>query len=321
MKNLIFIAIGILMLSSCVSSKKYKQLEASVKDLKSSSLSESKKNQEEKELLLQKTQQQTATLLKLDNEISEINARNAALQKENKDLYEKYDRLLDQNRSGLNSASSEKEELYDQLIRQKKDLEQKEQTLSETEKALKIKSAALKEASAQLDEKIRKIDDLQKIIDAQNKKSMELKGKLSSALKGFSDADLSVRESNGKVYVSLSQNLLFASGSDKIDAKGQNAVKQLAEILALNQDIETQVEGHTDNTGTADLNWDLSTNRALAIVKILTANKIEGKRITAAGRGMFVPLQANDTPANRAVNRRTEIILSPKLDELYKLLN
>jgi chemotaxis protein MotB len=284
------------------------------------SQTDNKNYHSEKETLENKNRSLVASFEQLNLEMTDQKSKYDALQKDNEEILKKYERLLEQNRTVLNSASTEKEELYSQLIKQNKVLEQKENKQKELDLELKRKAGELDNAAKELDAKVKKINDLQSIIDLQNRKSQELQSNLSAALKGFSDTDLSVRESNGKVYVSLSQNLLFASGSDKIDPKGQNAVKQLAAILAQNQDIDILVEGHTDNTGTPELNWDLSTNRSLAIVKILTANKIDGKRITAAGRGMYSPIQANDTPLNRSLNRRTEIILAPKLDELYKLL-
>ena len=131
---------------------------------------------------------------------------------------------------------------------------------------------------------------------------------------------------NGKVYVSLSEQLLFKSGSTKVDPKGQEALKKLATALKGNQDVNVLVEGHTDNVpvrgvvnGAKD-NWDLSVLRATEITRILTEAGLSDSQVTPSGRAQYVPVAANDTPANKALNRRTEIILTPKLDELFQIL-
>lgn len=311
----------IFLLTSCVSAKKYKDLEARQKEFEFSSEAEIKQLQDEQELLERKLKNLDAVKNQLVIDVEECNSKYNALKIDRDETLAKYDALLEQNKSVLNVASSEKEELTNQLIRQQRDLQAKENLLKSLETDLKAKEKALNNLTSSLKERETKIADLQNIIETQNRKVADLKAKLNNALKGFSASDLTVKEQNGKIYVSMSQNLLFATGSDKIDPKGINALKQLSTVLSLNTDIDILVEGHTDNTGTADLNWDLSTNRALAVVKVLTANKVDGKRITAAGRGMFSPIADNKDAAGKALNRRTDIILSPKLDQLYQLLS
>ena len=123
------------------------------------------------------------------------------------------------------------------------------------------------------------------------------------------------------MYVSLSQDLLFAPGSSTIDQKGLDALKKLAEVLVKNKDISILVEGHTDSDGEANMNWKLSTDRSLSIVYALISNQVQPNRITAAGRGEHVPVASNDTSTGKAKNRRTDIILSPDLDEIFKLIS
>lgn len=317
----IFLISSILIFTSCVSAKKYKDLEARQKEFEFSSQTEIKLLQDEKEVLERKLKNLDAAKNQLLNDIDDCKSKYDAMKADRDATLAKYDALLEQNKNVLNVASSEKEELTNQLIKQQKDLDAKEAQLKSLEKDLKYKENELNTLNSSLKEREAKITELQNIIDTQNKKVADLKTKLNNALKGFSTSDLTVKEQNGKIYVSMSQNLLFATGSDKIDPKGVSALKQLAGVLALNTDIDILVEGHTDNTGTADLNWDLSTNRAIAVVKVLTANKVEGKRITAAGRGMFSPIADNKDAIGKSQNRRTEIILSPKLDQLYQLLS
>ncbi len=321
LRNIIGFCSLLFLLTSCVSAKKYKALATRQSEFEFSSQAEIQNLKSEKEQLSSQVQTLNAAKTQAMTDLDDCKSKFDALQKDRDVILSKYDALLEQNKSVLNVASSEKEELNNQLIKQQKELLRKESLLKSLEIDLKKKESSLNQITGDLKERERKVAELQAVIDMQNKKVADLKGKLNNALKGFSAADLSVKEQNGKIYVSLSQNLLFASGSDKIDPKGVNAIKQLATVLATNTDIDILIEGHTDNTGTADLNWDLSTNRALAVTKILTTNKIDGKRITAAGRGMYSPIAANTDAAGKALNRRTDIILSPKLDALYKILS
>ncbi len=166
---------------------------------------------------------------------------------------------------------------------------------------------------------------LQKLLAQQREQSDALKNKMTEALNGFSSNDLTVTEKNGKVYVSLSENLLFPSGSAVVSVSGSDALAKLAAVLNLNTDIAVNIEGHTDSIpirGHYQDNWDLSTSRANAIVRILVNNyKVNPLVIIASGHSKFDPIDTNATPDGRAKNRRTEIILSPKLDEMYKLLS
>jgi chemotaxis protein MotB len=161
-------------------------------------------------------------------------------------------------------------------------------------------------------------------LNQQKEQSDALKNKMAEALKGFSSNDLSVIQKNGKVYVSLSENLLFPSGSAVVNKKGVDALSKLAAVLNLNNDVAINIEGHTDSIpikGRYKDNWDLSTARANAIVRILVDNyKVDPLRVMASGHSRYDPVDTNSTPEGRSKNRRTEIILSPKLDEMYKLL-
>ncbi|WP_153797934.1 OmpA family protein [Foetidibacter luteolus] len=175
-----------------------------------------------------------------------------------------------------------------------------------------------------LKEQQKKLEQLQALLDQQKVKSEEIRKKMADALSGFSSNELTVTQKNGKVYVSLSENLLFPSGSAVVNPKGKEALSKLAEVLNINPDISVNIEGHTDSIpirGRYEDNWALSTARATSIVRILvTTYQVDPERIIASGHSQFDPVESNSTPEGRAKNRRTEIILSPKLDELYKLL-
>ncbi|MEG1498648.1 MAG: OmpA family protein [Bacteroidales bacterium] len=191
---------------------------------------------------------------------------------------------------------------------------------------LNQKESELKEKAALLAEKEKRVNELQEILDKKVQEMNALKDKVNDALLGFKDKGLSVYTKNGKVYVSMDEKLLFASGSWTVGPQGREALYEVSNILAKNPDIQVLVEGHTDNVplkskGDIQDNWDLSVMRATSIVKILLENKgVNPGQITAAGRGEFVPLVSNDIKENRAKNRRTEIILTPKLNELFQIL-
>ncbi len=203
-----------------------------------------------------------------------------------------------------------------------------DENLSKTDqfnKALEAKSDELNTKERQLAEREKSLTEMQRIIARQDSITNRLNSILRNALLGFNPDELSVEIKNGKVYVSMSDKLLFKSGSSAVEDKGKDALKLLSDVLDKNPDIDILVEGHTDNvpikTNIYKDNWDLSVARATSIVRILTNDyKIAPTRITASGRGEYFPKAANDTAEGRAKNRRTEIILSPKLDEIMKLL-
>ena len=169
-----------------------------------------------------------------------------------------------------------------------------------------------------------RLQQLQSLLQQQREQSESLKNKMLEALKGFNSSDLTIIQKNGKVYVSLSENLLFPSGSAVVNPRGIDALSKLAAVLNLNTDVAVNIEGNTDSIpirGRYQDNWDLSTARADAIVRILVNTyRVDPKRVIASGHSYFDPVDSNSTPEGRARNRRTEIILSPKLDEMYRLL-
>jgi chemotaxis protein MotB len=191
---------------------------------------------------------------------------------------------------------------------------------------LRTAKLKLQEREDELAQKAQRLKDLEEALAQKDRDVQNLKNKLLEALKGFKDSGLTVEIKNGKVYVSMSEKLLFASGSTEVDQKGKDALVELARVLEKEKEINVMVEGHTDNvplkgTGCNKDNWDLSVARANAITKIILGSaKIEPSRITSAGRGEFFPLVPNDTPENRAKNRRTEIILTPNLDALLEIM-
>jgi chemotaxis protein MotB len=186
-------------------------------------------------------------------------------------------------------------------------------------------TALSNESKMTISDQARRLKTLQALIQAQKDVMMKLKNSIADALMNYKSDELYVYIKDGNVYVSLEEKLLFKSGSDVVDPKGKEALKSLVMVLNSAKDIKVLIEGHTDNvpikTKLFKDNWDLSAARAISILRIMTVdNGFDPVRITASGRGEFHPVQTNDTEEGRAANRRTEIILSPDLNEIYKLL-
>lgn len=181
------------------------------------------------------------------------------------------------------------------------------------------------ESKMTIADQAKRLKNLQSMIQAQKNVLSNLQNSIAAALMNYKTDELTVYIKDGNVYVSLEEKLLFKSGSDVVDPKGKEALKSLAKVLSSTQDITVMIEGHTDNvaikTKQFQDNWDLSTARATSIVRLLTKDYgFDPTRITASGRSEFHPVKTNETTEGRAGNRRTEVILSPDLKELYKLL-
>jgi chemotaxis protein MotB len=221
----------------------------------------------------------------------------------------------------ISDLESEGKTLQQQLADTKQQLGDTKKLLSKTSNEFQTSS---KDAAGRIADQQQRLETLQALIDQQKRKTDELRKKMADALVQFNSNELSVSVKNGKVYVSLQENLLFPSGSANVNVKGKTALGKLAEVLNQNPDINVNIEGHTDSIpirGRFEDNWALSVARATSIVRILTKDyKIEPLRIVASGHSQYDPVDTNTSGEGRGRNRRTEIILTPKLDELYKLI-
>ncbi len=245
----------------------------------------------------------------------------------------KYNELQQLQQTLMQGNQKETRKVLSQLQITQKELQDKEDALKELQRKLLLRKSNLDKMQANLDDlnkelvtRNARLIELEKILHSKDSLVMALKKKVTDALYGFEGKGLSIRMQNGKVYVSLEENLMFKSGKYDVDPKGAKALKQLIPVLEQNPDINIMVEGHTDDvpfkgSGVLLDNWDLSSKRATTILRILvTGTKVNPARITAAGRSQYVPLDKSKTPEARQKNRRTEIILTPKLDELFKIL-
>lgn len=284
-----------------------------------------------------------AQKVKADGELAEQAAELAKTQAQIKALIEQADKLKADttqigeakrvNAKKLDELTSEYDQLnayYKNLLNNSgklnRDFAQQKDQLFAIQGNLERTRKANDSLSASLAEREKKVKELETILSNKDKAVQDLKNKITSALLNFKENDLTVNVKNGKVYVSLAEQLLFGSGSIEVDSKGVTALQQLAKAIKDQKDIQIMVEGHTDNVPIGKKsqymqdNWDLSVMRATSITKILTKAGVQAGQITASGKGEFSPLVVNTTDQNKQKNRRTEIIITPNLDELFKIL-
>jgi len=232
--------------------------------------------------------------------------------------------------SGLETDYEQLNTLYKNLLsnsgRMNRDFTQQQQQLLTIQQNLEKTRKENDSLSTSLAEREKKVTELEQVLANKDRAVQALRTRISNALLNFKENDLTIKIKNGKVYVSLAEQLLFGSGSIEVDKKGVDALQQLAKALKDQKNINIMVEGHTDNVPVSKKsqymqdNWDLSVMRATAITKILINGGLSSKQIVPAGKGEFSPLVSNDSPQNKQKNRRTEIIVTPDLDELFKIL-
>ncbi len=321
--------ICILILSACVPPSQFKETQRENQDC-----------QEERDLLFSSNEKLTVENTELKSNLDDF--REAAdrlssdslkqqeeinhLKRQNEQLVQQYDDLKNAQDELLSGSATETKKLLNQLHATQSDLQKREDELNQLSRSVDEKKRNLDELRAELEERNRRLTELERILTRKDSAVESLKQKVSAALLGFENQGLTVTQKNGKVYVSLEEKLLFKSGSTEVDAKGVSALKKLAVVLEQNPDINIMIEGHTDDVpvikGSPFIdNWDLSVQRATSIVRILLdGTSISPKRLIASGRGEFMPVDRAKTSDARQKNRRTEIILTPKLDELFRIL-
>ena len=315
-KKILVLSLIISVSSSCVSSKIYKELDGKYTSLKNDYDTLSTQN----EAVINERNSLQNQLDQLQKKYDSIITDRNALQQELTALHKKYE-ALNESYSALEQNSSK--EIADNIQKNRELLAQ----LEAKELALAAENDRLLKLEADMQERSQRIAELELLITSKDQAMRDLKNAISSALTAFEGKGLTVEQRNGKVYVSMENKLLFKSGSWAIGSKGRIAIEQLGSVLADNPEIAVLIEGHTDNDpfssgGQIANNWDLSTKRATAIVQILSENaSINPESLTAAGRGEYAPIASNDDTEGKAKNRRIEVILTPKLDEISKLLN
>ncbi len=325
---LILVPLLAILIVSCVSPRMYDELKSKKEagdkqneELKAQNLALTTRDQElssSVEDLKSQVKVLSADTAKMGVELRELQSQFASLNTSYQTL------LKDGPASAANSEATKK--LIRDLQKTQENLQKKEDELRIKEAALKTKKETLDAMSSELHEKDKRLAELEQILASKDSSVKALRNTVSNALIGFKDKGLTVEMKNGKVYVMLEERLLFATGSIIVDPKGVDALKELGKVLEKNQDINVLIEGHTDNVpmrGAGDIkdNWDLSAIRATSVVKILLTNpKVVPSHLTAAGRSEFAPIDKSNSVDGRKKNRRIEVILTPKLDEIFKVL-
>ena len=259
-------------------------------------------------------------LKKLGDEIEELKSKNLTLS-------EKSDRLKKANDDAAKAYENLKSDFQDLNKSSTKDKEKLSLALAEKEENLNGKQAELKKLSDALADREKRVKDLESLIAKKDAAVSDLKKKITDALTNFTSDELKVTQKDGKVYVSLSDKLLFKSGSFSVDEKGKSAIVKVAEVMNKLTDVTLVVEGHTDNKqyasakGEVKNNWDLSAMRAASVTNIIVnEGKLDPKRVVAEGHSEFTPVEGNETADGRSKNRRIELVLSPDLKEIFKIL-
>ncbi len=323
-----YIAIPALLLSACVPQRKLDDLQAKFDDCQKS----------KSECNTQLSQSQS-DLNNCNETVKSVNAHLKSLQADSlecftelertKKLYEQSEqtsqKIIDNNRYENDKLSRELNAKNEALKNKERELNEKEASLIMSQNKNRDLSASLLTAEESLKLREKRVAELESVLRAKDSAVNALKASIQKALLGFKNQGLTVEVRNGKVYVSMEEKLLFKSGSIEVDPKGQQALLELAKALNQNKEVSILVEGHTDNvpmkSPTIKDNLDLSVLRATSISRILTSKgAVDPKRVMSAGRGEHFPIDPADTPEARAKNRRTEIILTPKLDELLSIL-
>lgn len=309
LSTVLFLAVG------CVSTKKYDALLAEkVKlsaDYDQSNDKLDKCNEEYAELNAKYNNSKTE-LEDTKNALSRAESLGNELDSMNKRLQSNYKDLLESSTQKSNKLSQ--------------NIAQKEKALIDLEQNLLESQKSIDSLTSNLEARERKVNELEEVLARKDSAVQKLKDIVNNALLSFEENDLSVEVKNGKVYVSLASQLLFSTGSIEIDAKGKEALKQLAGVLKNQPDVNVMIEGHTDSQKVSSSNkymkdnWDLSVMRATSVLRILTENGVTPAQIVAAGRGEFLPVDDAGSKEAMKKNRRTEIILTPKLDELFQIL-
>jgi len=266
----------------------------------------------------------------LSDKTKELDKANESLKKLKQDSIE-LSQSIQANNKKLADRTLEYEKLNESykmsLSKSGKDLAQQRDQLLAIQYSLEKTRRQNDSLANSLTEREKKVKELEEVLAKKDKAVLDLKNRISNALLNFKENDLTVKVKNGKVYVSLAEQLLFGSGSTKVDKKGEGALQQLGKAIKDQKDIHVMIEGHTDNVPISkesqrfEDNWDLSVLRATSITRILIKAGMSPNQITSAGKGEYSPIAANDNAQNKQKNRRTEIIVTPNLDELFKILD
>ena len=325
MKNA-WIIVLIAVVSACVPAKKYEDLKTLHEKMALENADLRQKSQS-LESQLKELQTEVERLRQSENILQGDTTRMGRVLRRLQSQYDKInelnDELLSKYASLQKGSQAENQKILKELEGVKSELQRREDELDQLERELNAKESELGKISTELEKREERVNELERLIAEKDQRLMGLQKRIEDALLGFRDKGLSVVQKNGKLYVSMEAKLLFPSGSYVVDSQGREALVELGKVLQGKDDIEILVEGHTDTDQIASSriprnNWELSVLRATSVVQILLENsQIRPQNVIAAGRSEYLPVD----PADKSKNRRIEVILSPRLDKLFELIN
>ncbi|MCR5065040.1 MAG: OmpA family protein [Bacteroidales bacterium] len=340
-KSLILVGLSALCMSSCVTLGKYEALESRNAQLRrefNTTQSELSDLRDENANLQRQNQSLNTQITDLNDLRTQLSDSISGLRRDMSNLKMGYDTVIENYNQRITGQSQDLSRTNNLLAARTKELSDKEAAFQLKEAAFQAKEAEFRAKESEFrikedqllskqSELERKEADARQALEAKERELENLRTKLNNALVGFADKGLKVETRDGKVYVSMDSKLLFPSASWTVSKDGNEAIKSLAAVLEQNTDLNIMVEGHTDNAaykGSSAVkdNWDLSVMRATSIVKLLLkyGSRIDPARIEACGHAEFAPKVPNDSPANKALNRRTEIILTPKMTDILNII-
>lgn len=248
------------------------------------------------------------------------------LRRLNQKLNESYEKIIENKEDIISDKANKAQQLIVDLNRMKKNIEAQEKELIRKQNTLQTKSRQMDSLRTNLQNRQKRVRELESVLARKDSTLNVLKTKVSDALINFKSSGLSVEMKNSKVYISLEEKLLFASGKYNLDQDGKDALNKIGKLLKANPNVNIMVEGHTDDQKVRSGsrikdNWELSVLRATEVVRYLTEESgVNPDRLIASGRGPHSPVVPNDSPENRKKNRRTELILTPEMDKLFDIL-
>lgn len=329
MRQVFVLNLLILLLSGCVSSRTFNE-QARRLSACEEEMATVKDNNERLNVTLNEMNYQYVSLQKQVKSMIQDSTRRATELLLLRERYSKLNTINDELQQAqqtlLDGNQRETARLLKQLQADQLAMQQKEDNLKKLESSLAAKQKSLQELNSRLKERDARLSELEAALNKKDSAVNRLKTRVSDALLGFEGNGLAVNLKNGKVYISMEEQLLFKSGSFDVDPKGTEALQKLGRVLEQNPDITVMIEGHTDDVpyhpgGILTDNWDLSVKRATSVTRILLKNSsVDPSRLIAAGRSEYQPVDPAKTVEARQRNRRIEIILTPKLDELFKVL-
>ncbi|MGD1845914.1 MAG: OmpA family protein [Salibacteraceae bacterium] len=315
-------------LQACVPARQFEEMKNKQETCadERAQLSQEKKDLEtERNELLVSTESMRKTVEYLEGDTTRLGISLRKMNRQYDKINELNDELLRKQAELRDGSAAENRKLALELQKTQFELQQKEDELNDLDKELKARSANLDRLNSELISREARVKELEALVSRKDSATQALKDKVAAALYSFRDKGLTVEQRNGKIYVSLEAKLLFPKGSTNIDPEGKKAILDLCKAIAEQKDISILVEGHTDSDpmkgGTMKDNWDLSVLRATAVVRLMVENgEIDPTKLTAAGRGEYIPVDQGETEDAKAKNRRIEIILTPDLIDLFEIL-